>query len=347
MSAIPTPIHQTVAAIYAAWEAAAGDGLRPHLGASECWDECMRRQWYGFRWAETPKWNGQMLRLFDRGKREESAVEDDLRRIGCEVWTTDENGIQWRVETLGGHFAGSMDGAVRGLPEAPRTWHVLEIKTANDKSWKELAKKGVKDAQPRHYAQMQVYMHLTGMKRAAYVSVNKNDDSIYLERIEHDKDAAEALVERARRIITSAEPPPRINDDPEWFQCKMCRFSGICHGTDAPLVNCRTCAHSTPVLDGKPGEWRCERGHSLIIDLPKNGCAEHRYIPILLEKFAEPVDAGDNFVEYRNRLTGVQFNNGELASTEIRACKDKAMLGQERVDPDLKALREEFGGVYA
>ena len=347
MAVLPQPLHQTVAAIYAAWEAAAGDGLRPHLGASEIGDECLRRLWYSFRWAETASWSGQMLRVFDHGKREEPRVEHDLKSIGCEVCTEDENGAQWRVEALGGHFAGSLDGAVRWLPEAPKTWHVLEVKTANDKSWKELSKKGLKGAQYRHWAQVQIYMHLTDMVRAAYISVNKNDDSIYLERVEHDKDAAEALLERARNVITSPEPPPRINEDAEWFQCKMCRFSSICHGTAAPLVNCRTCAHSTPVLDGKVGEWKCERGYSLIKDLPKNGCVEHRYIPILLERFAEPVDADGASVTYRNKLTGLPFSNGELASTEIRALADKKMLGQERVDPTIKMLREEFGGVYA
>ncbi len=347
MPALPQPLHQTVAGIFAAWEAAAGDGLRPHIGASEIGDDCLRRRWYTFRWSEQIKWTGQMLRVFDHGKREEDRVESDLKRIGCEVHTADESGVQWTVNAHAGHFGGSLDGAVRWLPEAPKTWHVLEIKTANDKSWKALAKDGLKKAQYRHWAQVQVYMHLTGMTRAAYFSVNKNDDSIYMERVEHDKDGAEALLERALSVITSAEPPPRLSEDPDWWQCRGCHFHGICHGTDAPLVNCRTCAHSTPVLDGKHGEWRCERGHSLIIDLPKNGCADHRYIPVLLEKFAEPVDASDNSVEYRNTTTGLRFSNGELSSTEIRACKDKAMLGQERVDPTLRQLREDFGATYA
>ena len=119
MSALPQPLHQTVAGIYAAWEAAAGDGLRPHFGCSEAGDECLRRRWYSFRWAEQIRWSGQMLRLFDHGKREEQRVEHDLKAIGCEVHTADENGVQWTVVEFNGHFGGSMDGAVIGLPEAP------------------------------------------------------------------------------------------------------------------------------------------------------------------------------------------------------------------------------------
>lgn len=382
MAKLPQPIHQTVAAIYAAWEEAADGGLRGHLGASEIGDDCMRRLWYSFRWAELPRWDGRMLRLFDTGKREEPRIEADLMRIGCDVTTVDGNGRQWTVSECGGHFGGSLDGAVLGLPEAPKTWHVLEIKTANEKSWKALARSGVKESQYRHWAQMQVYMHLTGMKRAAYISVNKNSDEIYLERIEHDKEAAVALIERANRVINSPEPPPRISEDAEWWQCKSCRFAGICHGTDVPLVNCRTCAHSTPISDGNSAPWTCairrtewkeygtekrhlglyhgerwikwlkqdekrEHDQAISVEEQRAGCVDHRYIPTLLEKFADQVDVAGTNVEYQNRLTGTLFSNGELSSAEIRALNDKAMLGQERVDPVLKRLRNEFGGTYA
>ena len=53
-----------------------------------------------------------------------------------------------------------------GLLEAPKTWHVVEFKTHSAKSFRELAAKGVAEAKPQHWAQMQVYMHLTGITRA-------------------------------------------------------------------------------------------------------------------------------------------------------------------------------------
>lgn len=349
MTTMPEPLHQTVTAIFDAWEASAGDGLRDHSGASIAGHDCARFIWNDFRWIERGRWPGRMLRLFDHGKLEEARVEADLKRIKCTVSTADERGNQWRVSAHGGHFGGSMDGVVVGLHEAPRTWHVLEIKTANEKSWQELSKKGVKAAQYRHWCQMQIYMLLGELKRACYISVNKNSDDIYLERIEIDKEAAQKLVDRVGMIIFSSEPPPRISEDADWWQCRNCTYRDNCHGTDAPLVNCRTCAHSTPEsVEGMP-IWRCEIsdcGGELMTADPRKGCPSHRYIPALLEKFAEPVDASGNAVEYRNKLTGATFSNGELSSAEIRACTDKKMLGQERVDPNLKQLREEFGGVY-
>ena len=48
-----------------------------------------------------------------------------------------------------------------GIPEAPKTWHVLEFKTHNSKSFAKLEKEGVQKSNPMHYAQMQVYMGCT------------------------------------------------------------------------------------------------------------------------------------------------------------------------------------------
>ena len=49
--------------------------------------------------------------------------------------------------------------------EAPKTWHVLEFKTHGVKSFADLTAKGVVLSKPQHAAQMQIYMHLTGIKR--------------------------------------------------------------------------------------------------------------------------------------------------------------------------------------
>ena len=57
-----------------------------------------------------------------------------------------------------------------------------------------------------HFAQVQVYMLGLGLTRAFYLAKNKNDDTLYAERIEYDKAKAEEYVERARRIIFAEEP---------------------------------------------------------------------------------------------------------------------------------------------
>ena len=63
-------------------------------------------------------------------------------------------------------------------------------------------------------------------------------------------------------------------------------------------------------------------------------------IPILLERFATPIDSDGKDVRYR-MADGRTFVNGDkpgFSSQEIRNANDKRAL----VDPDIAALRAEF-----
>ena len=106
----------------------------------------------------------------------------------------------------------SWDGACIGLPDAPQTWHVIEMKTHGKKSFDELTAKGVQTAKPEHYAQMQCYMAWSGMTRALYMAVCKDDDRMHLERIDYDREAADRLFVKAQRIIDAPEPLPGISN---------------------------------------------------------------------------------------------------------------------------------------
>lgn len=331
MAVIPPPIHTTAAMIYEAYEKQADTGLRPHLGASLIGHHCERYLWLTFHWTEIKQFPGRMLRLFETGKLEEKRICENLRMIGCEVWS-DDGTSQFRVSALGGHFGGSMDAVIRGYHQAPKQTMPVEMKTHNAKSFKELTEKTVRVAKPMHYSQMMVYAGLAKLDRALYFAVNKDTDDIYTEYLHFDKEEFDRLMARAERVIKATEPPLKISNDPAWWQCKFCDYHAHCHGTAAPLVNCRTCAHSTPGeldTDQTEGQWHCTREYSEIDEHPQTGCRQHRYIPILLQNFAEMTDASekDNWVKYKNTLTGAEFYNGDLSSHEIRNCQDKRMLG--------------------
>lgn len=350
MAAIQQPdTTSTVAQVYAWWQKREAGGHRPHLGASVIGHACSRYLWLLFRWAGREQFDGRMLRLFEAGRQFEPRMVAELRGIGVEVSETDEFGGQHRVSDIGGHFGGSMDGAALGLPEAPKTWHVLEFKTHSRKSFDELVKKRVREAKPQHWAQMQVYMGLTGMDRAMYLAENKDTSEIYAERVEFDLAEFTRLRERARSIIEDSTPPARLSEDPAWYECKWCPFHGHCHGQTAPEVNCRTCAHSTPVLAGEGGEWRCElQGVPLDPFTQAEGCNGHRFIPILLERIGRQSDATDepdgNLAVTYTLPNGETFINGyspALASREIAA---GAQVPQILADPRLAQIKDKFPG---
>lgn len=336
----------TLAAIESGVAAKADDGLRPHLGASILGRECERALWYGFRWAKPAAHEPRLLRLFARGQREEQVFIDLLREAGVTVVSEDAStGAQFSFAAVGGHVGGSMDAACQGLPESS-AWHVVEMKTHGKKSFDGLIKKGVEQAKPEHYAQMQLYMGWTGMSRALYMAVCKDDDRLHLERIDANPALFERLMHKAARIVQAVEPPEKISDDPNWFQCKFCDYRDICHGTAVPIPTCRSCCHVTPELDGD-ARWYCTRHRvDLPVDAQKEGCQAHLFIPALLKGWAEVQDASlpENWVEYEHKETGKAFRNGLYGecyqSSEIHSVADKRALASE----DVQQIRQGLDG---
>lgn len=308
MAELPPPPTPTIDAIWRHYENQQADGYRDHLGASLIGAECTRSIWYAFRWATKAQHAGRMLRLFQTGHLAEPRFVADLRAIGVDVHDTDPGtGAQFVVRDDTGHFGGSMDGVALGLPEAPKTWHLLEFKTHSAKSFAELQAKGVQQAKPRHWAQMQTYMHLAGLQRSFYLAVNKDTDALYGERVRYDAEAALRLVARAHGVIGAARPAARISDDPAWWQCRQCDHQAVCHTGELPEAHCRSCLHATPT-DG--GQWVCEaEGKHLSPDDQRRGCPRHLYIPGLVRGEQVDADPEVGWVKYR-MADGTEWTDG-------------------------------------
>lgn len=314
MAALPELQSQTSAAIEAAWVARNTPRHDQVLRASSIGHECDRRLWYAFRWAHAPEVHGgRQLRLFETGNIEEQRIVDDLRAIGCDVLDVDpDTGKQFEVSWLSGHFTGHTDGVVEGVPEAPKTTHLLECKSHNDKSFRALKKNGVQKSKPIHYAQMQAYMHGLGLTRALYVAVNKNDDEVWTERLEFDPVFAAQLLARAERVVRSDSAPPRQFDDPTSklaWGCAYCPAKGVCHAGDFAIRNCRTCLHAAPKFDGD-GRWFCERHkRDLSTEDQASGCPHHLFVPDLVPGDQIDADADAETVSY-------QLTAGDFAGSE-------------------------------
>lgn len=352
---LPEPIHthSTASAILKKYESQSQE-QRPHLGASEIGKPCERAIWYGYRWSTAKKFEGRILRLFNTGHREETRFLEELKSIGAEVYDRDpETGKQHSFSAFGGHFAGSCDAIARGLPEAPKTWAVVEFKTHSSKSFKELSEKGVEQAKPEHFVQMQIYMGLAELDRALYLAVNKDTDELYSEWIKFDKDCFDYHIAKADRIIRSITEPQKLSNEPSWYQCKFCDHQAVCHRGHVPLKSCRTCTFATPKEDGT---WHCDYfKRTLSVADQRHGCRSHLFIPNLVS-FAEPIDTGNGWVAYQDKKTKVVFANvtedcdrGEdnMPSTSIIACytsKELQNASSEIISDNLvNELKFEFG----
>lgn len=314
---------------------------RPHMGCSQLGHACDRWLWLSFRWAVQPKFPGRILRLFRRGQMEEATIVSDLRAIGLDIRHAGANN-QKRVN-FGCHVSGSLDGIIEsGVPEAPKKRHIAEFKTHSKKSFEMLVKAGVEKAKPDHFIQMQAYMHGTGIDRALYVAVCKDDDRIYTERVRYDQAVAEKYIERGRRIALSDRMPEPISSDASWYQCKFCDAHEFCHRSKTTKhVNCRTCANATAMSDST---WRCAKWDDVIpLDAQRTGCDSHALHPDLV-----PWQRKDGLDEFTAvyEINGVNIANGDperqgvYSSKELIANVSACTSGDESID----RIRNEFDG---
>jgi hypothetical protein len=243
------------------------DGHRWHLGASLIGDVCNRRLWYVFRWVKA--WSatdkdgndnsGQMQRLFNRGHQTEARFIEWLRGIGIQVWDFDDDGNQFRVKGVEGHFGGSLDSkalyAGQQFPLLAKIGPFLvEYKTHNAKSFAKLLKEGVKKSKPRHWWQMCTYGSYYGFRYALYCAINKDTDEIKLFVIELDWNVGTQALHKATDVVLSQQPPPRFSELPSHIECKFCDFLTVCHKGAPYDRNCRSCKFAQPI---KGGSWWC------------------------------------------------------------------------------------------
>lgn len=256
------------------------DEHRHHLGASIIGDDCSRFIWYSFRWVKYAVFNGRMLRLFDRGNKEEERIIRWLRGIGLEIWEVDQNtGKQFRIWGVRGHFGGSQDAGAKLPYLNPELPILLEFKTHNTKSFSNLVNKGVILAKPSHYSQMCSYGKFYNFQYGLYCAVNKNDDDLHFELVELDWKRSHSMLMKADDIIHSQKPPPRIADNPSFYKCRdLCTMKDICWNSHPVDINCRSCQFASPADDA---EWYCNRYKQIIPkDFIAKGCPGHVSIAI-------------------------------------------------------------------
>jgi hypothetical protein len=253
------------------------DGPRRHLGASLIGDPCDRFLWLNFHWMFKAEFEPRMLRLFQRGHREEDWLWAMLRACGWTILDVDPaTGKQWRVSAVEGHFGGSLDAV--GFPPAHygiQEWMLIECKTnksgENGKKWLELEKQGMVENKPKHWAQSCVYGALKGIRWAVYFNVNKDDDRLHVEPLELQPAVAAQAIKRAEFVILAQTSPAKLHPNTSFYECRYCDARKVCHEGAPTLRNCRSCHYSAPAANK---QWYCNGYQQMLTDdIIATGCA--------------------------------------------------------------------------
>lgn len=298
------------------------DPFRNHQGASGIGDDCPRAVQLSWKWVQPSKFPERVLRLFNRGHLEEARFLAILKCLpGIALWYVTDEGGQYKFSDFGGHYGSALDSIIQGVPDVPAGAACYgEFKTASEKKFNEFVKKGCRAANQKYFIQCQQCMHYYKLPFTLFMVVNKNTDELHAEIIPYEEAVALQYKERAHDVIFSTEPLPRVSNIETFFGCKFCDYRGVCHGKQAPAINCRTCAHWSPLPEGG---YSCARGNTACHEkaTAMRGCGDHVYDPTLLTSL-DMVGGSmeENYVELRTR-GGYIFKQGpnHMTSEELRA----------------------------
>ena len=331
------------------------DRNRGHMGFSGIGDDDERKIWLNFHWCLSSSFDGRMLRLFDLGNRIEDQVVDYMKSTNViGVSPVDNDGKQYRASSLGGHFSGSCDGFVRKvLPEAPEEVLLLEVKSANDKRFKELCKLADYQGWSKTYQwQIHAYMGIFGVTKTLAVVVNKNNSEIYSEIIDYNPEIWDQAQEKAKRIIASDAPGEGMSEKDWRLKNESSVYRDVYLGKRLPAsVNCRNCKSSKAITESNGAVWRCFRfGKNLTLDEQRNGCKDHLWMPALVPADHLPEKSTEDKIAYQSGIV-VFFNTvskgldkQSFSSSELRE------LSKANFDPDLMMgpnhIRENFDAEF-
>lgn len=216
----------------AANAASAAEDHRGYLGASILGGECERAVQLQHLDKFVP--SARLARIFERGHLFEAAAIAWLRRAGFVLVTEDHDGGQFGFSILGGRVRGHADGILahfRGgnspLP-LPALW---ECKGLGSKGWKQLVKDKVREAYPKYFGQMQLYMGELGLAQGILTAVNADTMELHHELVAYDPQVHASLVTRAERILVACdlgEILPRAFLAATDYRCRMCSYAGPC-----------------------------------------------------------------------------------------------------------------------
>ena len=248
---------------------------RGYPGMSGTGEECLRKQQFEHYFVAKGELQARTLRIFAIGHLFEEVFYKEAREIGCKIY-----GDQQDLVLLNGKLSGHCDGIIEGIPESPKTPHVLELKSLNNKSFNETKKKGVKESKPLYYAQVQQYMKALKLKRAMFVAINKDTCEYYMERIHYDGAYTKELLNKKLDVFESEMLLPRISDKKNFYKCGWCTYKDICHDNAPIEKTCRTCIAS----EYKTGmDWNCWK-HDKILNRDEQieSCKDYNIIEMFM-----------------------------------------------------------------
>ena len=193
-----------------------------YLGASSLGDECSRKLWYTYHHPCNTGFSSRTKRIFEFGNKIEDIIIDIIGNSNIKL-------LAQQSSFMDGPIGGLCYGIINGLDCSSKD-HLLEIKSMNDNSFKKISSEGLEKYSLGYFVQVQVYMHYLKLEKCLFISMNKNDCELYLERLDYNKEVAIEYIERGKLICSLSHAPDRAYKYSNFYKCKMCNYNEKCWG---------------------------------------------------------------------------------------------------------------------
>jgi hypothetical protein len=183
--------------------------------------KCPREIVYAMLGYPRPEIPSRVLRIFDNGDSMHERYQNWFAEMGILISPE----LPIKDDELG--ISGRTDALIRLNDELI----LVELKSSNANQFERMQKAGA----PREEfsQQLQLYLHLTGIKKGIILIENKNDQSILEFEEEYDNTMANELVRKIRSCIHHAKegtlPDRPFNKSS--FECRYCDFNTECWST--------------------------------------------------------------------------------------------------------------------
>jgi len=281
MANIGLMLSPTIELLRSDLEKNADKNLPYSLEIESCGSDCQRKKWFQFHWVLNAKKSAEELSINSMAESAKDRILDRLYRAGVNVKKLDHRtDKKWKAECFNGHVAGEIDAIIMsGLPDSPNKEHILFVSSMSDSEFKDIGEKGILNHDIEKFRTIQVYMFLFGIERAFFVAENRNTGELFTDRVRLDKNLAGIIIGGFESVIQANTMP----DAKTKLECDSCTYKALCDGESCAAKNCRTCLHSTPLLDGDKVAWKCERyNQNVPAEYQSKGCDNHLFIPCLV-----------------------------------------------------------------
>lgn len=184
---------------------------------------CMRKTWFSYKYPQEVK--PDLLKIFEMGNIIHDFVVDVLKSEKNPDVELLKSEFPFRQDMGEFTISGRVDNLI--LIKLSGKNVLVEVKSTSDISF-------VREPSPHNVAQLQLYMHFTGVHNGMLLYVGKKDLQSKIFTIDYDKEKALDIIKRFKNLhacLTKEiipDPEARASNKTNWM-CRYCEYKDKCY----------------------------------------------------------------------------------------------------------------------